>query len=378
MRSFPFARPVRTAAPLFFLLALILGSPGSPVDAQQPTQERPAKTFTDVTVLPYTSIKNQASTSTCWCFSAISLLESELLRMGKGEWDLSEMFIVDHVYRDKAGSYYRMQGNNTFAPGGLGHDVFATIAEHGIVREEDFSGMWPYESAHNHAELQNVLRAYMDAVLRSRPGPTPKWQKGYEAILDAYLGPLPERIEIRGRPLTPRQFAASVLGIDPAAYIEITSFSHMPFYTPVELMVPDNWVHNDEVWNLPVDDVMRMLRSAVESGYTVVFGGDMSEREFDQRAGYALWKEGETISQDDRQEMWDRWTTTDDHGMHIVGIAQDEEGNLFYRVKNSWGDTGPYGGHIYMSENYIRAKFDLLTLHSDAIPDDIKTKMKTK
>lgn len=378
MRPALFPRTARTAVVPVLFLALSIGLSGRVIQAQQPAQDRPAKTFTDVTVLPHTSIKNQASTSTCWCFSAISMLESELLRTGKGEWDLSEMFIVDHAYRDKAESYYRMQGNNTFGPGGLGHDVFATIARHGIVREEDFPGMWPYETTHNHAELHNVLSAFMDAVLRSRPGPTPKWRQGYGAILDAYLGPLPERIEVRGRTMPPQQFAASVLGIDPAAYIEVTSFSHMPFHTQVELMVPDNWVHNDQVWNLPVDDVMRMLRSAVESGYTVVFGGDVSEREFDQRAGFAVWKEGETVSQADRQEMWDRWTTTDDHGMHIVGIARDEEGTLFYRVKNSWGDTGPYGGHIYMSENYIRAKFDLLTLHIDAIPDDIKVKMKQK
>jgi bleomycin hydrolase len=374
MKSIPTFGRIRIPALLLMLMIL----PALTAGAQQPAQAKPAKTFTDVKVLPYTSIKNQASSSTCWCFSAISMLESELIRMGKGEYDLSEMFVVDHIYRGKAESYFRMQGNNTFGPGGLGHDVFATIAQYGIVREEDFSGMWPYETAINHGELQNVLQAYLDAVLRSRPGPTPKWRRGYEAILDAYLGPLPPRIEVRSRPIPPKQFADQVLGIDPTAYIEITSFSHMPFWQQVELLVPDNWVHNDEVWNLPVDDAMRVVRSAIENGYTVIFGGDVSEREFDQKAGYAVWKEGEPITQEARQEMWDRWTTTDDHGMHIVGIAQDENGATFYRVKNSWGDTGPYGGHIYMSENYIRAKFDLLTVHRDAIPADIRSKMTIK
>ena len=270
----------------------------------------------------------------------------------------------------------RMHGANNFGPGGLGHDVFDAIKRHGIVRDEDYSGMWEYENRHNHSELHNVLRAYMDSVLRSRPGPSPKWEAGLKGILDAYLGPLPEEIRVGRREMSPLQFADDVLGLNMDDYVEITSFSHMPFYDEVCLLVPDNWVRNDETWNLPADDVMRIIENALMNGYTVVYGGDVSEEGFNQKKGYAVWNEDSVSTQEERQEMWDRWTTTDDHGMHIVGIAQDEEGNIFYRVKNSWGATnGPYGGHIYMSENFIRAKFDLITVHRDAIPADIQAKM---
>ncbi len=366
MKRDPSLHRLPSFPPFFLILALLLPTA---VQAQgMVRQEKPAKTFTDVKVLPSTPVKDQASTSTCWDFSALSMLESELLRMGKGEYDLSEMWIADHVYREKADAYYRMHGNNTFGPGGLGHDVMTAIAQWGIVREGDFSGLWPYETRHNHDELQNVLQGDLDAVLRSRPGPSPKWSKGFDGILDAYLGPLPETIRVDGRSMTPNEFSDEVLGIDPSAYVEITSFTNMPFWQQVMLETPDNWAHDDNTWNLPLDDAMRVLQHAIESGYTAVIGADVSEPEFDQNAGYAIWKEGQTITPEDRQEGWDRWTTTDDHGMHVIGVARDENGTTFYRVKNSWGDVGPYHGHIYMSENYIRAKFDLFMVNRDALP----------
>ncbi len=371
MKTRPSAPPSRLRAALL-LLTVALPTAGA---AQQAGQAPAApKMFTDVKVLPATPVKDQANTGTCWDFSTLSFLESELLRAGKGEFDLSEMFVVHHVYRDKADAYYRMHGGNTFAEGGLSHDVMTAIARYGIVRQSDFSGLWPNETAHDHAELQTVLQADLDAVLKSKPGPSPKWERGFDALLDAYLGPLPETIQVNGKAETPKQFADE-LGIDPSAYVEITSFSNMPLWQQGALVTPDNWAHNDKTWNLPLDDALRVLRHALESGYTVAIGADVSEPTFDQKAGYATWEEGKTITPEARQAGWDRWTTTDDHGRHVVGIARDEKGATYYKVKNSWGDVGPYHGYIYMSENYIRAKFDMLLLNRAALPQDIRARL---
>ncbi len=376
MKSNPSRRSIRFIPAL--LLAAAVAVPASSAAQRPAPQEKPAKTFTDVTVLPATSVKNQARTGTCWDFSALSLMESEALRMGNGEWDLSEMWVVDHIYREKAEAYYRMHGNQTFGPGGLGHDVLSAIAEWGIVPQEDFTGLWPYETHLDHGELQNVLKADLDAVLHTRPGPSPKWKAGFDAILDAYLGPMPDSIQVKGQWMTPKEFSTNVLGLDPSNYVEIMSFARKPYWQQTALETPDNWAHNQDSWNLPLDDAMRALKHAIESGYTVEIGADVSEPSFDQKAGYATWKEGETITPEAREAGWDRWTTTDDHGMHIVGIAHDENGTTYYKVKNSWGDVGPYHGYIYMSENYIRAKFDLLMMHKDALPADIKAKMNIK
>jgi bleomycin hydrolase len=364
----------RSHALTSILLALALAVPAA-LGAQQPAAEQqPAKRFTDVRVLPATSVKDQGHTGTCWDFSTLSMLESELLRMGKGAYDLSEMFLVDHVYREKAEEYYRMHGNNTFGEGGLSHDVVDAIARYGIVRQSDFSGLWPYETGYDHGELQRVLQGDLDAVLHSKPGPSPKWSTGFDGLLDAYLGPLPDTVRVDGRAETPRQFADQ-LGIDPSAYVEIMSFTNMPLWKQGALETPDNWVHNDKTWNIPLDDAMRVLRHAIESGYTVAIGVDVSEPSFDQKAGYATWEEGQTITPEARQAGWDRWTTTDDHGMHVVGLARDETGATYYKVKNSWGDVGPYHGYIYMSENYIRAKFDMLMLNKAALPRDIRARL---
>ncbi len=356
------------------LLAVTLTVPAV-LAAQEPArQQMPPKTFTDVKVLPATSVKDQASTGTCWDFATLSMIESELLRMGKGEHDLSEMFIVDHMYREKADYYYRMHGNQTFGPGGLSHDVIRAIATYGIVPQSDFTGLWPYETHYDHGELHSVLQADLDAVLKSRPGPSPKWSAGFDGILDAYLGKMPETITVNGKTETPKQYAEQ-LGIDPSAYVEITSFDNMPYWQQHALETPDNWSHYDKTWNIPLDDAMRVIKYAVEHGYTIAIGADVSERSFDQRAGYATWEEGQTITPEAREAGWDRWTTTDDHTMHLVGIAHDEDGTTYFKVKNSWGDVGPYHGYIYMSENYIRAKFDLLMLNKDGLPKDIRTKL---
>ncbi len=374
MKNHPSRGRMRSTASLFLALTVLVPTALGAQEAVK--QEKPTKTFTDLKVLPATSVKNQGRTGTCWDFATLSMVESELLRMGKGSWNLSEMYVVDEVYREKADEYYRMHGNNTFGPGGLSHDVLNAIARYGIVPDSDFTGLWPYEKGYDHGELQNVLQADLDAVLKTRPGPSPKWKKGFDAILDAYLGPLPDSVEVKGRWMTPQHFAKQVLGIDPSNYVEITSFENMPYWQQGALETPDNWSHNDRTWNLPLDDAMRVLHQAIESGYTVAIGSDVSEKTFDQKDGYATWEEGRTITPDMREAGWDRWTTTDDHTMQVVGIARDENGTTYYKVKNSWGDVGPYHGYIYMSENYIRAKFDLMMLNRDGLPADIRAKLK--
>ena len=368
----PTFRRSRALGSLFLTLAVAVPAA---LGAQQPAQEQhPAKTFTDVTVLAAPSVKDQASTGTCWDFATISMLESELMRMGKPEVELSEMWIADHVLREKANAYYRFHGNNTFADGGLSHDVVTAIARYGIVRRSDFNGLWPYETAYDDGEMMNVLTGDLNAVLRSRPGPSPKWERGFDALLDTYMGAMPDTIRVDGRAETPRQFATQ-LGIDPSAYVEVMSFTNAPAWQQGPLETPDNWSHNDRTWNLPIDDAMRVVRHAIESGYTLAVGFDVSERSFDQKAGYATWHEGETITPEARQEGWDRWTTTDDHTMHVVGIAHDETGATWYKIKNSWGDVGPYHGFIYMSENYFRAKFDLIMVNKAALPQDIRARL---
>lgn len=357
---------------LSFLLA------AAPALAQEDKDKLPEKTFKIIKEYPRTDAKSQGWTGTCWCFSTISFLESELMRLGKGEYELSEIFPVHLIYIEKAKAYVRTHGNNNFAQGALFHDALWAIKNYGIVCDSDYDGLWDYEDAHNHSELGRVLKAYLDAVIgSSRSGPSPKWLDGYKAVLDVYFGTLPETIEVDGKEMTPRQFAEDVLELDTDNYVEVTSFMHMPFYEQVELLIPDNWSHYDETYNVTLDELLEIMKYALNNGYTFAWGGDTSEETFNTRdVAYATWQEEEVVTQEEREKMWDNWKTTDDHGMHVVGLAEDEEGKLFFLTKNSHGkDRGPYEGHLYMSENYVRAKVDCILVHKDSIPAEIKAKL---
>jgi len=364
---------------------VILISAALPAEAQRrqpPQQELPKKEFTNVKVYWHTPVKSQGRTGTCWSFSTVSFLESEANRINGVEYELSEMYYSYLAYFGKADSYIRLHGNNNFGAGALAHDVFDGLRTHGALRDEDFSGMWPNETVHNHSEMHAALQGYLDGVLKARR-PTGKWMKGFKAALEAYMLAPPIKISVDGTEMTPKEFADNVLGLKAEDYLLLTSFSYLPYYEQVEPLFSDNWSHNDDYYNLPLDDFMAVMNNAVENGFTVAIGGDVSEATFNQgKWGYGIVeqdKEDKVVTVEEREAGWDNWSSSDDHGMHTVGYATDENGKRFYYTKNSWGQkSGPYNGYCYFSENFIRSKMHTLVMHKDAVPAEIRDKMGIK
>ena len=376
--------------------------------AQEEEEKKEGYEFTTVKELKITPVKNQNRTGTCWCFSTISFLESELLRMGKGEYDLSEMFIVNHSYKDKADKYVRLHGFLNFAQGGSFYDVLYAWKHYGIVPEEVMTGLQYGEDKHVHGEMEQAAKGYLDAIIKNPNRKlTTAWMKGLEGIIDAYLGELPETFTYNGKQYTPQSFAAE-LGLNMDDYVSLTSFTHHPFYTTFPITVEDNWRWSDS-YNLPLDELMQVFDNAINTGYTIAWGSDVSEKGF-TRTGVAVapdieslersgsdqdrWlglsqKEKEdkiksmmdspceelTITQEMRQEAYDNYETTDDHGMHIFGIAQDQTGKKFYMVKNSWGTESKYKGFWYASEAFVAYKTMNIVVHKDAIPAAIRAKL---
>ena len=354
-----------------------------------------------------TSVKNQSSTGTCWSFSGVAFLESELLRMGKGTFDLSEMYIVRRNYEDKALKHARLHGNLNFAPGGSFADVIETLDAYGVMPDEAYHGLHYGSETHNHGELDKILKSYMDGVIGARTL-SPVWNKGIAGILDSYLGDVPEKFQYNGKEYTPHSFAAE-LGLKQEDYISLTSFTHHPFYKPFAVEVPDNWRWALS-YNLPVDELMEVMEQAVMKGYTIAWASDVSEAGF-SREGIAIVPDEEApenagsdqsrwlglssrerdaeirtrigkeilsekeITQEMRQTSFDNYATTDDHGMQIYGIAEDQNGNRFFMVKNSWGETGPYDGFWYASFPFVSYKTLSIVLHKDALPASIAKKL---
>lgn len=344
-------------------------------------------TFTDVKVIPDTPIKNQASSGTCWCFSGVAQIEAELLKAGKGEIDLAEMFIVRHTYYEKAVKYARLHGNIGFSQGGQEHDVFNMIEKYGIVPESVYPGLNYGTTKHSHSEIEKALKAYMNAVISSKELST-AWQAGLNGILDAYFGVVPEKFSYNGKEYTPKEFAES-LGIKKSDFVSVTSYTHHPFYQPFAIEVEDNWAWGTSE-NIPLDKFMKLIDQTLEDGHTVLWASDVSEPGFVFDKGFAVlpgdvienlpdsekakWTsmpasarrgflagisepiDEKTVSQEERQTAFDNYQTTDDHGMLIVGYATDQRGNRFYKVKNSWGETGEYKGYFYVSVPFVMAK----------------------
>jgi bleomycin hydrolase len=342
--------------------------------------------------IPCTSVKNQSSTSTCWCFSGLSFFESEGIRMGKKPVDLSVMYIVRHTYEKKAENYARMHGKSELAGGGEYGDDLTGVFEVGLVPESVYPGLNYGTTLHNHGEMDGVLRGYMDALIKNAKLST-AWMAGFNGILDAYLGKVPATFTYEGKSYTPATFMKET-GIDPGNYICLTSFSHHPFYTKFALEVPDNWAAG-QFMNVPLEDMMQIIENSVQNGYSVAWASDMSDRGFSMKEGVAIvpeknWNEMTTdeaakafsgpkpeklITQEMRQKEFDNYSTTDDHGMHIVGLATDQSGTAFYKVKNSWGVTGKYNGYIYVSKPFIALRTTNIMVNKKAIPEAIAKKM---
>ena len=365
--------------------------------------------FTDIKVNPTTSIKDQNRTGTCWSFSGVSFIENELLKNGKGEYDLSEMYVVRQCYIDKAINFIRYYGKTNFGEGGGLLDVPYVFDKYGMFPEAAYTGLNYGEEKHNHGELAAVLTSYLNEIVKN---PNKKlstaWLNGYIGILDAYLGKVPETFTYDGKQYTPRSFA-DMLGLNMNDLVAVSSFTHHPFYKPFVLEVPDNWC-NGQYYNVPLEEMMEIVDNAIDKVYTVLWAADVSEKGFKWYEGVALipkvdrnkertgtelarWvklrsseKEDELYdfkgpveeveaTQDIRQKGFDNYETTDDHGMVIVGKAVDQKGNKYFKVKNSWDTDQVYNGYFYVSETYFKLKTMGIMINKKAIPTSITKKL---
>lgn len=393
-----------------FLLAIAaMMTLGVFADDQKKEKDPNEPVFTTIVVNPITSIKNQARSGTCWAYSTLAFFESEILKKTKKNIDLCEMFVANKDYMDRAVLKVRMHGDAQFSQGGSAYDVLYVLKNYGICPEDamPLPGTMYGDTLNNFNQFFKVMEPYVDAIAKSESKKLNQtWKVGFQGILDAYLGKCPETFTYEGKNYTPKTFANS-LGLNWDDYVSITSYTHYPFYTEFPVEVQDNW-RQGLSWNLPIDEMARIIDNAIRNGYTVAWGGDVSEDGF-TRNGLALLYDakGESLegsdmakwlklspyekmnkltelginapemtpTQEKRQEEYDNWTLTDDHGMLIYGIAKDQNGKEYYMVKNSWGETGKYKGTWYMSKNYIVAKTMDYMVNKNAIPKDIRKKM---
>ena len=366
--------------------------------------------FTTIKENPITSVKDQNRSGTCWAFSTLGFIESELLRMGKGEYDLSEMFVVSHTMMDRAEYVVRMYGDVQFAPGGSAYDIIYCLKYYGLVPQEAMPGIMYGDTLPNHNELDAIAKGYVKALTSNNLKKlSPVWKNGLQAIYDSYLGKIPEEFEYNGKKYTPTSFAQS-LGLNADDYVSLTSYTHHPFYDQFVFEVPDNW-RGDRMYNLHIDELMQVIDNALDKGYTMAWGADVSEIGF-TRKGIGVMPDADKgadltgsdaakwlglsqqdrkkeltsrplpemeITQEMRQKAFDNWETTDDHGMQIYGIAKDQNGKRYYMVKNSWGvERSDYKGIWYISEAFMKYKTNDILVHKDAIPKDIRKKLGIK
>ena len=370
--------------------------------------QAPGYEFTTVVSHKATPVKDQSSTGTCWCFATASFMESELLRMGKGEYDLSEMFIVRQKYMNQMEDNYLRRGKGNIGEGSLAHTFKNAYKQVGIVPEEAYSGLIDGNKEHNHGALSRYFKALVDANIASKKR-TPQYYALINNLFDTYLGKLPEKFTYKGKEYTPQSFTES-LGLNMDDYIELTSFTHKPYYEMFSPEVPDNW-ENQPMYNLPLDELIETIDYALNKGYTVCWDGDVSEQGFSFKNGVAINPQVEdvkdysttdrarfenmpkyqrldevfkfehpypeiAVTPEIRQEGYEKFVTTDDHLMHITGIAKDQNGTKYYITKNSWGaESNKSGGYLNMSESYVRAKTICVMVHKDSLPKELKQKL---
>jgi len=376
---------MKTIASIVFSVVLFICSGSFILKAQDLSGYK----FKNVKEIKNTPVENQQATGTCWSFATTSFIEAELIRMGKEPMDLSEMYFVRYAYLDKADNYVRFHGTANFGQGGQAHDVINVVKKYGFVPEDQYKGLNYGSEIHNHSELVSVMKGFLDGMLKSSK-PSQVWDVAFMAILDTYLGAEVKSFDYKGRSYTPAGFTKS-LDFNPGDYIELTSYNHAPFYSEFVLEIPDNWSF-DKYYNIPVDDLVKIVDNSLDNGYTVCWDGDISEKGFSHTNGVAVVPEDKvtdeteatqsgpvkekTVTQELRQECFNNYSTTDDHLMHLTGTVEDQNGNRFYLTKNSWGaESNTMGGKLYMSVPYVRLHTIAILVHKDAIPKDIKLKL---
>ena len=351
--------------------------------------------FKDVINLANTSVKNQGSSGTCWSYASNSFLESEMIRMGKQPVELSQIFSARNVYLEKGKNYVRMHGAVTLGDGGALHDVPNMLKKYGAVPQEVYTGLNYGTVKNKFGEMAALIEGLLKAAVSNPNGElSPNWEKAYAAVIDSYLGQVPENFTYKGKNYTPQTFAKEVVGINSDDYIEMSSFTDHPYYTKTMLMVPDNWSF-DMIYNVKMDDMTDVIDNALNNGYTVAWATDVSEKSFSWKNGvaYIPTKSPEDMTAEEKTEMFngpkpemqvtsemrqkafDNYQTTDDHGMHIVGLAKDQDGKDYYIVKNSWGATNDYKGYLYVTKNFVKYKTTALMVNKGAIPTAIAKKM---
>jgi bleomycin hydrolase len=351
--------------------------------------------FTEEINLGTTSVKLQGSSGTCWSYSTNSFLESEMIRLGKQPVELSQIFSARNVYVEKGINYVRMHGAVSLGDGGALHDVINMYKKYGTVPREVYTGLNYGTDKNKFGEMAALIEGVLSAVVKNPNGElTPNWKKAYAAVIDSYLGNVPENFAYKGKNYTPQTFAKEVVGINPDEYIEMSSFTTAPYYQKTMMAVPDNWSF-DQVYNVKVNDMTDVIDNALKKGYTVAWATDVSEKSFSWKNGVAYVptkkfdemtaeekadmfngpKAEPEITAEMRQTAFDNYTTTDDHGMHIIGLAKDQTGKEYYIVKNSWGETNDYKGFLFVTKNFVKYKTTALMVNKGGIPSDIAKKL---
>ncbi len=353
--------------------------------------------FETIVDIEATPVKDQGRSGTCWSYATTSFVESEMIRMGKEPVDISEMFTVRMVYLDKAEKYVRLHGYLNFGQGGALPDVMHVLKKYGAVPQEVYEGLDYGTEKNNHGELESILKAQLEQVVKNpNKTLTKSWKVAFEATLDAYLGAYPETFKWNGKTYTPRSFADEVVGVKADDYVQITSFTHQPMFSPVMIQVPDNWTWGLS-YNVPVNSMHNVVDAALTEGYSVGWACDVSEKGFSLKNGLAIVPEKKysdmtkeeraemfsapktemKITQESRQDGYDNYTTTDDHGMQITGMVKDQNGSEYYMVKNSWGEreNDNRSGYIYASKAFFDYKTISVLMHKDALPKDVKKKL---